>query len=86
MGAAVYDGEKTEYIFNEKINETYHGTGDVFASSFIGSYISGKTIHNATRIAVDFVIDAIKATKALDGDIHYGVNFESCIQKLIGEL
>ena len=89
MGAAVYDGEKIEYIFNEKINETYHGTGDVFASSFIGSYISGKTIYNATKIAVDFVIDAIKATKALDGDIHYGVNFEKCIPKLIeyiGEL
>ncbi len=89
MGAAVYDGVKTEYIFNERINEVYHGTGDVFASSFIGSFISGKTITQSAKIAVDFVIDAIKATKELDGDVHYGVNFEKCIPKLIeyiGEL
>ncbi len=89
LGAAVFDGIKTEYIFNEKIKDVYHGTGDVFASSFIGSYVSGKTISQSVKIAVDFVIDAIKATRELDGDIHYGVNFERCIPKLIkyiGEL
>lgn len=89
MGAVVHDGVKTEYIFNERIKDVYHGTGDVFASTFIGSFISGKTILQSARIAVDFVIDAIKATKELDGDVHYGVNFEKCIPKLIeymGEL
>jgi pyridoxine kinase len=84
FGAAVYtkDGG-IEYILSEKIDGTYHGTGDVFASSFIGDYIVNKNISEAATTAVNFTVDCIRSTKELYGDIHYGVNFEENISKLL---
>lgn len=82
LGVAAYDGNKIEYYFNEYIPVQMHGTGDVFASAFVGSLALGKSDIEAAKIAADFVVDSIKAT--MGDDSHwYGVKFEKALPKLI---
>lgn len=82
MGSAIFDGKEIKYIFAEKLEGRFHGTGDVFASSFVGAYMSGKSLIDAAATAVNFVVDCIKKTMETK-DIHYGVEFEKCIPKLL---
>lgn len=73
-GVVVYDSEY-RYYEHQKINKSYHGTGDVFASSFLGAYLNEKDALEASKIAADFVVKCIKNT--IDDDSHwYGVKFE----------
>ena len=85
LGVAVYDGNKFEYYFNEKIPVQMHGTGDVFASAFVGSLMLGKSDIEAAKVAADFVVEAIKAT--MGDDSHwYGVKFEKALPCLVKSL
>ncbi len=83
IGAAVYDGEKKEYVFSERINASYHGTGDVFASTLTAALLNGRSLKAAAQIAVNFTCACIKRTAENDTDMRYGVNFESQIPNLI---
>ena len=83
IGAAVYDGEKKEYVFSERINASYHGTGDVFASTLTAALLNGRSLKAAAQIAVNFTCACIKRTTENDTDMRYGVNFESQIPNLI---
>ena len=78
-GVVVYD-DKYRYFEHQKIAKSYHGTGDVYASSFLGAYIQGKGIFEAAKIAANFVVKCIKNTID-DPDHWYGVKFEP----LLGE-
>ncbi len=62
----------------------YHGTGDLFASTFIGAKLNGFSTLEATKIAHDYVAKAIAYTLE-DGkpDVCYGVEFERAIPDLI---
>ena len=81
IGVAVYDGSKFEYYFNEYLPVQMHGTGDVFASAFVGSLARGKSDIAAAKIAADFVVDCIKAT--IGDDSHwYGVKFEKALPNI----
>jgi len=86
IGAAVQDtltGETT-YILNKKINQQFHGTGDLFASIFFGSLIAGEPVLDATRLAVDYTMKSIERTVIADRDvdIRYGVQFEPFLAEL----
>ena len=84
LGIAAINGKTGEisYYFRELINGMFHGTGDVFASSFAGGIVLGKSIEEASKIAVDFTVDAIQ--KTIDDKSHwYGVKFELALPKLI---
>ena len=83
IGAAVYDGEKKEYVFSERISASYHGTGDVFASTLTAALLNGRSLKAAAQIAVNFTCACIKRTAENDTDMRYGVNFESQIPNLI---
>ena len=78
LGAAVYDAvsDEVQYVLGENIPGSYHGTGDVFGSAFIGAAVSGRSMTEAARIAVDYTVDCIAWTKEAGTDIRYGVNFE----------
>lgn len=85
LGCAMYDKEKDEYktYFNELVPKMFHGTGDIYASCFVGSLVRGKSFYEAAKIAVDFTVDAIKNTLD-DADTHwYGVHFEKSLPLLI---
>ena len=88
LGVCVYDSQKgeTEYYLHEKIGQSFHGTGDVFSSSFVGALLNGKTCIEAVKIAADFTKQSIALTID-DKDIHwYGVEFEKAIPKYIKAL
>ena len=73
--------QKTEIVYNDKVDYVTHGTGDVFASSFVGSIMVGKSTAQATKIAGEFTKKAI--LKTIGDDEHtYGVKFEKAIPEL----
>lgn len=86
LGAVTYDytSRKKSYYNREIIPEYFHGTGDCFASAFTASYTKGKSLEEASRIAVDFTVDSILETiKYSNIDKKYGVNFEEALPSLI---
>ncbi len=76
----IYDKE-ISYYEHEKIDRTFHGTGDVFASSFVAKYLETEDLYLSTKFAGDFTLKAIKETLD-DKDHWYGVKFEKCLSLL----
>lgn len=83
LGMIVLDKEKstTDIVYNDKIDYVSHGTGDVFASAFVGSTMVGKTPTQAAKIAGEFTKRAIEKTVG-DENHAYGVKFEQVILDL----
>ena len=88
LGSATYDAETGErsYYFSDRIPGYYHGTGDVFGSAIVASLISGRSLPDANRIAVDFTVGSIKRTYEAKTDIRFGVNFEQGLAQLIEDV
>ncbi len=73
--------DDVETVYNEKIDYVSHGTGDVFASSFVGSVLNGKSPSDASKIAGEFTKRSIEET--IDDPTHsYGVKFEKVIPEI----
>ena len=53
MGMIVLDKSESslEMVYNDRVDYVSHGTGDVFASSFVGSTMVGKSPTSAAKIA-----------------------------------
>lgn len=83
LGIAIYDGEKTEYYFNDRERRNSHGTGDVFASAFTGALLTGKSAYEAASLAADFTVRSIQLTPE---DHVYGVTFEKAIPLIVESL
>lgn len=84
IGAACFDGEDVYFLFSERIESTYHGTGDVFASTLVAAYMNGLGLKEATQTAVDFTCACISRTHRDHKEMRYSVNFEAEIPNLIG--
>ena len=83
LGMVVFDKNESscEMVYNDKIDYVSHGTGDVFASSFVGSVMIGKSPCKAAKIAGEFTKIAIE--KTIGDETHtYGVKFEQAIPNL----
>ncbi len=78
IGVYYYDSEKDEYFsyFNEKLPTSFHGTGDIYASSALGAMMRGISIEKSLEIAVDFTLECMKETMRDENHRFYGVNFE----------
>ena len=75
------NGQHWHYVHN-KIPKNFHGTGDVFASAFVGAWQQGKTLCDAVKIAADFTTLCIE--KTWNEPAHwYGVKFEAALPELI---
>ena len=83
LGMIVLDKQEStcEIVYNDKIDYVSHGTGDVFASAFVGSTMVGKTPTQAAKIAGEFTKMAIEKTVG-DENHKYGVKFEKVIPHL----
>ena len=84
LGAAIYDTSngKTEYYFHTKSEKSSHGTGDVYASAFVGAYMRGFSIFDSAALACDYTYECI--LKTIDDRSHwYGVKFEKAIPYLV---
>lgn len=84
-GVLVSEQGKQTYYRHELLDRGCHGTGDVYASSFVGAYMHGKTVPEAARIAADYTLACIKNTLD-DPDHWYGVKFEPLLGELIEAL
>jgi pyridoxine kinase len=72
------DPSNAEFVYNDKVDYASHGTGDVFASAFVGATLNGKSPSSAAKIAGEFTKRAIEET--IDDPTHtYGVKFEKVI-------
>lgn len=84
-GVLVSEQGKQTYYRHELLDRGCHGTGDVYASSFVGAYMHGKIVPEAARIAADYTLACIKNTLD-DPDHWYGVKFEPVLGELIDAL
>ena len=80
-GVIVSEPDKEVQYYRHRRNpKSSHGTGDVYASAFVGAYMNGKTAFEAAGIAAEYTVRCIENT--VDDETHwYGVKFEP----LLGE-
>lgn len=84
-GVSVYEnGELLHYSHPREPNSS-HGTGDIYASAFVGAWLRGKGKLESAAIAADYVVECIRAT-ADDPEHWYGVKFEPQLGKLMARL
>ena len=88
LGVAAYSRKKdsVHYYFGERIHGAFHGTGDLYASTFSGGLLCGLSLEEAADLAVDFTLRAIKETLPEREAHWYGVKFESALPYLIDRL
>ena len=88
LGVMSYNSESGEYFsyFRERIPESFHGTGDVFASTFLGALMRDRSVEDSLKVATDFTVESIKATVNNSPDRKYGVNFEEVVPYLVSRM
>ncbi len=84
-GVLVYDNNGWQYYEHKKIAKGCHGTGDVYASAFVGSLLQGNGTLEAARIAANYTVECIENTQG-DPEHWYGVKFETALPSLIRAL
>ena len=84
-GVAVADADKLEYYEHEQLPKGCHGTGDVFASAFVGALLRDHSALDAAKIAADYTLECIRLT-SVDPNHWYGVKFELLLGQLINRL
>ena len=84
-GVMGYDSTKDEYYCyqNDRIDASFHGTGDLFSSTVIGEIMKGKSWQDAMRIAADYTAHTIQVTIDNPKKPWYGVDFEATIPDLV---
>ena len=88
IGVYSYDSEKNSYFsyFNKKLPTSYHGTGDIYASSALGAVMRGIPVERALAIAVDYTLECMKETEKDENPRFYGVNFETALPFYIAKI
>ncbi len=82
-GVAVLENGIFTYYRHEKRPRSCHGTGDIYASAFVGALVRGKSAPEAAKIAADFTVAAMDATEP---EHWYGARFEPVLGSLIEAL
>ncbi len=87
-GVMSYDSESKEfdYYCHDKLPVSYHGTGDIFSSTFVGALMNGLDRSEAAKLAADFTAECIRETIDSGKEKWYGVDFEKCIPYLVNRL
>ena len=88
LGVAAYSKKKdaVHYYFEKRVEGSFHGTGDVYASTFSGGLMRGLSLEEAADLAVDFTVQAIAETLSDRKEHWYGVKFEKAIPYLVKRL
>ena len=84
-GVIISKNGAATYYQHPKLARSCHGTGDVYASAFVGAYMHGKSEEASARIAADYTLACIRNTID-DPDHWYGVKFEPVLGQLIRAL
>ena len=81
-GIAIRENGENKYYEHERMEKSFHGTGDIFSSVLCGALTKGENVYDATQKAVDFTIACIKQTIPDRENHPYGVKFEECMHLL----
>jgi pyridoxine kinase len=81
-GVIVYENGKMDYYAHERLAKGSHGTGDIYASAFVGALMNDRSVYDAARIAADYTVKCILNT-AGDAEHWYGAKFEPVLGELI---
>lgn len=81
-GVVVRENGETRYYAHKKIAQGCHGTGDVYASAFVGALLHGHSAYDAAVIAADYTVRCIEITQG-DANHWYGVKFELALPEYI---
>ncbi len=84
-GIVVYEKGEYAYYEHEFLSNSCHGTGDIYASAFVGALVRGKSAYDAAAIAGNYTLSCIRYTATLDNH-WYGAAFEPCLGGLIDAL
>ncbi len=84
-GVLVSENGVSHYYEHPKRQNSCHGTGDIYASAFVGALVRGKAAVDAARIAADYTVACIDTTAKLDNH-WYGAAFEPVLGELIDML
>ena len=84
-GIEVLENGVRQYYEHEQIAGGIHGTGDIYASAFVGAKLRGKTAFEAAAIAADYVVACILESQK-DPNHTYGARFEPVLGKLMEKL
>ncbi len=88
LGAMSYSRDSGEYHYYDRdmISQSFHGTGDIFASTVVGAMMRGRGLAEAMELAVDYTVACMRRT--LENPTHndYGVDFETALPYLIKRL
>lgn len=77
---------KTVFLDCGYVDRPFHGTGDIFAAVLTGGLVRGKSMIEASALAVDFVKAAIAETlKHPHIKIEHGAVFEPILAKFFNE-
>ncbi len=87
-GVMGYESEKGKFSYycHEKLPVSYHGTGDIFSSTFVGALMNGLDWTEAVKVAADYTAECIRVTLGSGKEKWYGVDFESCVPYLLKKL
>ncbi len=84
-GVVVFENNSYAYYAHKKAENGCHGTGDIYASAFVGALVQGKCAFDAAKIAADYTLDCINTTAKMENH-WYGAAFEPVLPKLAGYL
>ena len=85
-GVVVYENGVYNYYEHDKLPKGCHGTGDIYASAFVGALLKNNDAFTSAKIAADFAYECIKYTQANIPEHTYGCAFEPNLKKLINSI
>ncbi len=81
-GVMISESGVRSYYCHRRLPESCHGTGDVYASAFVGALMKGLDAYSAAKIAADFTLICMENTRG-DAGHTYGVKFEPMLGTLM---
>ena len=83
-GAMCFDAStgRTEAVQTRRVEQDFHGTGDVFASTLLAAVMAGRDLACATAFAADFTADAMVVSAKQPDFEARGVSFEPLLGKV----
>jgi len=71
--------QKPLYLFHERFEGLFHGTGDVFAAFLLGSLMNDQPLETAAKTALELTHAAIAETVKGGEHLRYGMQFEKVL-------
>lgn len=77
LGCALFEIKGSpQILLRQRLPYHYHGTGDLFASAFLGAYLNGKSLVEACEIAMCYTAMCMEYSHDHKADERYGLMFE----------